>query len=114
MDKTNLKLQHRIVKLYYKIDKKIAKFNTRLFQKKVRTYGNINKQEFWKLTPKSSSIVPYAVLDKYRNEVTDMCNIQNAYLDEFRYCFRQHEMPQNLNPLLPSLLSPAVPRGPYF
>ena len=29
--------------------------------------------------------VTYAVLDKYGNEVTDIRNIQNAYLDEFRY-----------------------------
>ena len=95
VDKTNLKLQQGIVKLNHQIDKKIAKFNTRLLQKRV-TYVSINKQEFWKLertlTPKSS-IVPHAVLDKYGNEVTGMCNIQNAYLDEFRYCLRQWEIP---------------------
>ena len=98
-DKTNLKLQHRIVKLDHKIDKKIVKFNTNLLQKKVNTYGSISKQEFWKLkrtfAPKSS-IVPYAVPDKYGNEVADICNIQNAYLDEFRYRLRQREIPQNL------------------
>ena len=92
-------MQQGIVKLDHKIDQKIAKFNTRLLQKKVSTYGSINKQEFWKLkrtlAPKSS-IVPHAVLDKYGNEVTDICNIQNAYLDEFRYCLRQQEIPQNL------------------
>ena len=48
------------------------------------------------LLPKSG-IVPHAVLDKYGNEVTDICNIQNAYLDEFRYCLRQREIPLNLN-----------------
>ena len=92
-------MQQGIVKLDHKIDKKIAKFNTRLLQKKVSTYGSINKQEFWKLkrtlAPKSC-IVPYAVLDKYGNEVTDICNIKNAYLDEFRYRLRQREIPQNL------------------
>ena len=35
VDKTNLKLQHRIVKLDHKVDTKIAKFSTRLLQKKV-------------------------------------------------------------------------------
>ena len=35
------------------------------------------------------------VLDKYGNEVTDICNIQNAYLDEFRYHLWQREIPQN-------------------
>ena len=83
----------------HKIDKRTAKFNTRLPQKKVSTYGSINKQEFWKLkrtlAPKSS-IVPHAVLDKYGKEVTDICNIQIAYLDEFRYRLRQREISQNL------------------
>ena len=62
-NKTDLILQHRIVELDQKIDKKIAKFNTRLLQKKVNKYGSISKQEFWKLkrtlVPKSST-VPYA------------------------------------------------------
>ena len=35
VDKTNLKLQHRIVKLDHKIDKKIAKFNTKLLLKRL-------------------------------------------------------------------------------
>ena len=81
VDKTNLNLQHRNVKSDHKIDKKIAKFNTRHLQKKVSAYGSISKQESWKLkctlAPKNS-IVPYAVLDKYGNEVTDIWNIQNA------------------------------------
>ena len=47
VDKTNLKSQQGIVKLDHKIDKEIAKFNTRLLLKKVSTYGSINKQEFW-------------------------------------------------------------------
>ena len=84
VDKTNLKLQQGIVILNHKIDKKTAEFNFRLLQQKVNTDGNINKQEFWKLkctlAPKSS-IVPHAVLDNYGNEVTDIRNIQNAYLD---------------------------------
>ena len=50
-DKTDVTMQHRIVKLDQKIDKKIAKFNTRLLQKKVKKYGSISKQEFWKLNP---------------------------------------------------------------
>ena len=49
VDKTNMTLQQRIVKLDQKIDKKIAKFNTSLLQKKVSTYGSINKQEVWKV-----------------------------------------------------------------
>ena len=44
----------------------------------------------------TSGIVPHAILDKYGNEVTDICNIQNAYLDAFRYRLRQREIPQNL------------------
>ena len=88
VDKTNLKLQHRIVKLDHKIDKKIAKIQYQTSPEKVGTYGSISKQEFWKLKRTlalKSSIVPYAVLDKYGNDVTDICNIQNAYLDEFRH-----------------------------
>ena len=82
-NKIDLRLQHRIVKLDQKIDKKIAKFNTRLLQKKVNKYGSISKQAFWKLkhtlVPKSST-VPYAVIDRYCNEVTDAYNIQSAFL----------------------------------
>ena len=70
-------MQHRIFKLDQKIDKKIAKFNTRLLKKKVNKYGSISKQEFWKLKrtliPKSST-VPYAVIDKYGNEVNRLSN----------------------------------------
>ena len=47
------------------------------------------------LTPQSS-IVPYTVPDKHGNEVTDICKIQNAYLDKLRYRLRQREIPQDL------------------
>ena len=69
----------------------MAKFNTRLLQKRASTYDSVSKQEFWKLKR-----APYAVPDKCGNEVNDICNIQNAYLDEFRYRPRQQEIPQNL------------------
>ena len=94
-NKTDLTLQHRIAKLNQKIDKKIAKFNTRLIQKKVNKYGSISKQEFWKLkhtlVPKSST-GPYAVIDKYGNEVTDAYNIQNALLEEFKHRLGKREI----------------------
>ena len=98
-NKTDLTLQHRIAKLDQKIDKKIAKFNTRLIQKKVNKYGSISKQEFWKLkrtlVPKSST-VPYAVIDKYGNEVTDAYNIQSAFLGEFKHRLGKREISEGL------------------
>ena len=98
-NKTDLTLQHRIAKLDQKIDKKIAKFNTRPLQKKVNKYGSISKQEFWKLkrtlVPKSST-VPYAVIDKYGNEVTDAYNIQSAFLGEFKHRLGKREISEGL------------------
>ena len=97
-------MQHRIFKLDHKIDKKIAKFNTRLLKKKVNKYGGIlSKQEFWKLRrtliPKSST-VSYAVIDKYGNEVTDAYNIaycmQSAFLGEFKHRLGKREISEDL------------------
>ena len=98
-NQTDLTLQHRILKLDQTIDKKIAKFNTRLLQKKINKYGSISKQEFWTLKrtliPKSST-VPYAAIDKYGSEVTDACNIQSAFLGNFKHRLGKREISEDL------------------
>ena len=47
------------------------------------------------LVPKSST-VPYAVINKYGNEVTDAYNIQSAFLGEFKHHLRKREISEDL------------------
>ena len=92
-------MEPSIVNSDQKIDKKIAKFDTRLLQKKVNTFDSISKQEFWKLkrtlVPKSGP-VRYAVTDKYGNEFTDAYNIKSALLGEFRHRIGKRETSEEL------------------
>ena len=59
----------------------------------------ISKQEFWKLKHtlvQKSSTVPYTVIDKYGNEVTDAYNIQSAFLGEFKHRLGKREISEGL------------------
>ena len=47
------------------------------------------------LVPKSST-VPYAVINKYGNEVTDAYNIQCAFLGEFKHRLGKREISEDL------------------
>ena len=94
-DLKHKKLMKKIKKYHKLLDHKISEFNINFIKRSVGKTGTIDKQSFWKLkkilAPRNKKI-PYSILDRHDNLLTDSTTIKNEYRTEFQYRLRKKEI----------------------
>ena len=87
-----------------KIYEKIARFIYELVCNALAERQTMNKHEFWKLKKRllsDATELPHAVLDGFRNEITDPQKVCDEYCSEFKHRLRHRDAKDEYKEFIP-------------